>query len=95
MAVVAKGGLMATDGPDPISTSPLALQAFNVIKHLDRLIGTIEAQMWMQRSNQHLGNITPIDAIKTRRSGELQVAVRIVAMEKGLFEEPLLPSSSK
>jgi hypothetical protein len=76
---------------DPISTSPLALQAFNVITHLDKLVGPFEAQKWMQRSNEHLGGDSPVAAIKQRRMPDVIVALRIVAMEKGLFEEPFLP----
>jgi hypothetical protein len=77
--------------PDPISTSPLAMQAYQIIKHLDQLVGTIEAQLWMMRVNTDLDGITPVDAIKQRKTAELVAAVRIVAIEKGLFAEPFLP----
>jgi hypothetical protein len=72
--------------PDPITTSPLAAVAFNCIQALDKLVGPVEAQFWMQRSNKYLGGITPIAAIKARRSADVMVSVRIVAMEKGIFE---------
>ncbi|MEH2517457.1 hypothetical protein V1279_003030 [Bradyrhizobium sp. AZCC 1610] len=77
--------------PDPISTSPLAAVAFKAIQHLDKLIGPIEAQFWMQTSNEILAGDTPVAAIKARRADDVMAAVRIVAMEKGLFEEPFLP----
>lgn len=73
---------------DPISTSPLAAVAFTAIKALDKLVGPIEAQMWMQRDNEYLGNITPVAAIKARRAADVMTAVRIVAIEKGIFSEP-------
>ena len=72
--------------PDPISTSPLAAVAFKAIQALDKLIGPVEAQFWMQRKNEYLGDITPVAAIKERRAADVMVAVRIVAIEKGLFE---------
>jgi hypothetical protein len=80
---------------DPISTSPLAGVAFKVIQSLDKLIGPGEAQMWMMRGNENLGGITPIEAIKTKRTDELMVAVQIVAHEKGIFKEPWIPSTRK
>ncbi|MGJ4953058.1 hypothetical protein [Bradyrhizobium sp. HKCCYLS20291] len=80
---------------DSISTSPLAMQAHNVIKHLDEVVGTVEAQSWMLRSNELLGGITPVSAIKERRVDDVLKAMRAVAMEKGLFEEPFLPPSPK
>jgi hypothetical protein len=73
---------------DPISTSPLAAVALKVIQALDQLIGPIEAQFWMQRSNDHLGGITPVAAIKEKRTADVMIAVRIVAIEKGIFKEP-------
>jgi hypothetical protein len=72
--------------PDPISTSPLAAVALKCIQALDKLVGPAEAQFWMQRSNEYLGGITPVAAIKERRAADVKVAVRIVAMEKGIFE---------
>ncbi|WP_315729833.1 hypothetical protein [Bradyrhizobium sp. SZCCHNRI2010] len=77
--------------PDSISTSPLAMQAYQVIKRLDQVVGTVEAQAWMLRSNELLGGITPVSAIKERRIDDVLKAMRAVAMEKGLFEEPLIP----
>ena len=80
---------------DPISTSPLAAVALKVIQVLDQLVGPGEAQMFMMRGNQHLGGSTPIEAIKTKRTDELMVAVQIVAMEKGVFEAPWIPPKRK
>jgi hypothetical protein len=77
--------------PDPISTSPLAMQAYQVIKQLEPIVGTVEAQAWMQRGNELLGGITPVTAIKEQRLPDVLRAARAVAMEKGLFEEPFLP----
>lgn len=71
---------------DPISSSPLAAVAYTAIQALDKLVGPIEAQMWMQRDNDYLGNITPIAAIKERRGADVMIAVRVVAIEKGIFE---------
>jgi hypothetical protein len=81
--------------PDPISTSPLAAVAMKAIQVLDPLVGPGEAQMWMMRGNEHLGGITPIEAIKTKRTDELMAAVQIVAMERGVFEAPWTPPSRK
>jgi len=71
---------------DPISTSPLAAVALQAITQLDKLVGPVEAQFWMMRSNDILGGITPVAAIKERRAADVMAAVRIVAIEKGLFE---------
>jgi hypothetical protein len=71
--------------PDPISTSPFAAVALKVIQALDKLIGPVEAQFWMQRSNEYLGGITPVAAIKKNRAADVMSAVRIVAIEKGIF----------
>ncbi|SHH05427.1 hypothetical protein [Bradyrhizobium erythrophlei] len=81
--------------PDPISTSPLAKQAFDIIQHLDKLVGPAEAQMWMLRGNELLGGDNPVAAIKDRRLPDVRKAVRAVAMEKGLFAEPFLPPSQR
>lgn len=71
--------------PDPISTSPLAMQAYQVIKQLEKHVGIVEAQAWMLRGNELLGGITPITAIKEDRLLDVQRAARVVAMEKGVF----------
>jgi hypothetical protein len=71
---------------DPISTSPLAAVAFKIIKFLDGLIGPIEAQLWMQKKNEYLGDITPITAIRERRPSDVIIAAHIVAIEKGSFD---------
>jgi len=83
-----------SERPDPISTSPLAKQAFDVIQHMDKLVGPVEAQAWMMRSNQLLGT-SPVVAIRERRLPDVLKAVRAAAMEKGLFEEPFLPPQRK
>ncbi|WP_316200932.1 MULTISPECIES: hypothetical protein [unclassified Bradyrhizobium] len=82
-------------GSNSISTSPLALQAYHIIKHLDRIVGPAEAQSWMLRSNELLGGITPVSAIKERRTRDLHRAVWAVCIEKGIFEEPVLSNSPK
>jgi hypothetical protein len=79
----------------PISTSPLAAVALKAIQLLDPLVGPSEAQMFMLRSNEYLDGITPVDAIKAKRSDDVMAAVRAVAMEKGLFEEPFLPPNHR
>ncbi|WP_315782341.1 hypothetical protein [Bradyrhizobium sp. SZCCHNPS1003] len=81
--------------PDPISTSPLAMQAYQIIKHLDQVVGTVQAQAWMASGNEMLGGLTPVGAIKERRIDDVLKAKRAVAMEKGIFEEPFLPPSLK
>lgn len=77
--------------PDPISTSPKAMVAFELMKILDPLVGVAEAAFFMQRSNDLLGGVTPVTAIKAGRIDEVQRAVQAVAMEKGVFAEPWLP----
>jgi hypothetical protein len=76
---------------DPISTSPLAMQAFKIIQHLDQLVGPGEAQMFMMRGNEHLAGDTPVAAIKSGHTEQVRTAVKCLAIEKGLFEEPFLP----
>jgi hypothetical protein len=80
---------------DPISTSPMAMQAYQVIKQLEPIVGTVEAQAWMQRGNELLGGITPVTAIKEQRLPDVLRAARAVALEKGLFEEPFLPPQQR
>jgi hypothetical protein len=62
------------------------MQAYQVIKRLEKAVGTVEAQSWMFRSNELLGGITPIEAIKQLRMPDVGKAVRAVAAEKGIFE---------
>jgi hypothetical protein len=76
---------------DPISTSPLAVQAYDVIRQVEKIVGLVEAQSWMLRGNELLGGITPVAAIKESRLPDVQRAARAIAIEKGLFEEPFLP----
>ena len=75
---------------DPISTSPLAMQAYELIKILDPLIGVAEASFFMNRSNELLG-VTPVTAIKEGRLADVTRAVHAVAMEKGVFDAPWSP----
>jgi hypothetical protein len=77
--------------PNPIQTSPLAVQASKVINQLDKIVGCVEAQMWMLRSNALLGGKSPVQLIKEHRLPDVLKAARAIAMEKGLFEEPFLP----
>jgi hypothetical protein len=77
--------------PDPISTSPKAMQAYELMKILDPLVGVFEASSFMQRANNLLGGATPVTAIKEGRIDEVKRAVRAVAMEKGVFAEPWAP----
>lgn len=61
------------------------MQAYNVIKQLDKLVGPAEAQTWMMRDNEILG-CTPVEAIKQRRLPDVLKALDCVAMEKGIFD---------
>jgi hypothetical protein len=76
---------------DQISTSPKAIQAWQLMKILDPLVGVAEATFFMQRGNDLLGGVTPVTAIKEGRIDEVTRAVQAVAMEKGVFEAPWLP----
>ena len=80
----------SAERPDPISTSPLAMQAYELIKILDPLIGVAEASFFMNRSNELLG-VTPVTAIKEGRLADVTRAVHAVAMEKGVFDAPWSP----
>ncbi len=81
---------------DPISTSPLALQAMKVIQWLDKLVGPAAAQDFMLRSNEMLGpEITPVAAIRAGRVEDVLIAVRAVAMQQGLFTAPWLPPQKR
>ncbi|WP_316196602.1 hypothetical protein [Bradyrhizobium sp. SZCCHNS3053] len=80
---------------DPISTSPKAMQAYELMKILDPLVGVAEASFFMQRGNDLLGGATPVTAIKEGRIDEVLRAVQAVAMEKGIFGEPWLPPNHK
>jgi hypothetical protein len=80
---------------DPISTSPLAVQAYDVIRQIEKIVGLVEAQSWMLSGNELLGGITPVTAIKESRLPDVLRAARAVAMEKGLFEEPFLPPNQR
>jgi hypothetical protein len=81
--------------PDPISTSPKAMIAFELMKILDPLVGVAEAAFFMQRGNDLLGGATPVTAIKEGQIDEVSRAVQAVAMEKGIFEEPWLPPHAR
>jgi hypothetical protein len=81
--------------PDPISTSPKAMIAFELMKILDPLVGVAEAAFFMQSSNALLGDVTPVTAIKEGRIDDVKLAVQAVAMEKGIFEEPWLPPHAR
>ena len=75
---------------DPISTSPLAMQAFKIVKWLDQLVGPAEEQAFMLRPNEMLGT-SPVQAIKERRFEDVKRSVQAVAVQQGLFAEPWLP----
>ncbi|MDB5603471.1 MAG: hypothetical protein JWP25_371 [Bradyrhizobium sp.] len=81
--------------PDPISTSPKALQAYELMKILDPLVGVAEATFFMQRGNPLLGGVTPVTAIKEGRIQEVKRAVQAAAMEKGVFAEPWSPPGKR
>lgn len=81
--------------PDPISTSPKAMIAFDLMNILDPLVGVAEASFFMQRGNDLLGGTTPVSAIKEGRIDEVRRAVQAVAMEKGVFAEPWLPPHAR
>ena len=61
------------------------MQAYQVIKQLEPMVGTVEAQAWMLRGNELLAGITPVQAIKEAKLPDVQRAARAVAMEKGIF----------
>jgi hypothetical protein len=84
-----------TKSTDPISTSPKALQAYELMKILDPLVGVAEAAFFMQRANPLLGDVTPVTAIKEGRIDAALRAVHAVAMEKGVFKAPWLPPNHK
>ncbi|WFU52286.1 hypothetical protein QA639_21495 [Bradyrhizobium pachyrhizi] len=59
------------------------------MKVLDPLVGVAEATFFMNRSNELLGGVTPITAIKEGRLDDVKRAVRAVAAEKGVYQTPL------
>lgn len=67
------------------------MQAFELMKILDPLVGVAEASFFMQRSNPLLGGDTPVAAIKVGRIDEVLRAVHAVAMERGIFAAPWAP----
>jgi hypothetical protein len=71
---------------DKISTSPMASILFNSVRTLDQFIGPVEAQFFMMRANEMCDGETPVAAIKAKRIDQLQLAIRQVAMEKGVFD---------
>lgn len=75
--------------PDPISTSPLAVEAYHIIRRLEKAVGLVEAQSWMLRGNELLGGITPVTAIKEHRLPDVLRAARAVEIEKGIFNDPV------
>ena len=76
---------------DPISTSPKAMQAYELMKILDPLVGVAEASFFMQRANHLLGDATPVTAIKEGRIDAVKRAVQALAMQKGIFDAPWAP----
>jgi hypothetical protein len=81
--------------PDPISTSPKAMQAYELMKILDPLVGVAEASSFMQRANHLLGDATPVKAIKEGHIDEVRRAVQAVAVLRGVFAEPWLPPHAR
>jgi hypothetical protein len=67
------------------------MQAYELMKILDPLLGVAEASFFMQRANHLLGDATPVAAIKEGRIDEVKRAVQAVAMERGVFAEPWSP----
>lgn len=61
------------------------MQAFELMKILDPLVGVAEASFFMQRGNEHLNGDTPVVAIREGRLDEVRMAVRVVELEKGVF----------
>ena len=78
--------------PDPISTSPKAMQAYELMKILDPLVGVAEASFFMQRANPLLGGATPVAAIKEGRVEQVKRAVQALAMQRGIFSPPWTPA---
>ncbi|WP_424578999.1 hypothetical protein [Bradyrhizobium sp. USDA 241] len=66
----------------------MAMQAYQIIKQLEPLVGNVKAQAWMLRGNELLGGITPVTAIKEQRLPDVQRAARVVAIDRGRFNEP-------
>lgn len=71
------------------------MQAYQLMKILDPLVGVAEASFFMSRANDLLGGGTPVAAIKEGRIDEVTRAVQAVAMEKGVFAAPWLPPKTK
>lgn len=75
--------------PDPISTSPLAMQAYELMQILDPIVGVVEATFFMNRGNELLGGDTPVSAMKAGRLDDVKRAVRAAAAERGVFKTSL------
>jgi hypothetical protein len=65
------------------------MQASELMKVLDPLIGVAETAFFMNRSNELLGDVTPVTAIKEGRLDDVKRAIRAVAAEKGVFTTSL------
>lgn len=52
------------------------MQAYELMKILDPLIGVAEATFFMNRSNELLGGITPVTAIKDGRLDDVKRSPR-------------------
>lgn len=71
------------------------MQAFKLIQWLDQLIGSFEAQAFMLRGNDQLDGETPVGMIKAGKADLVRDAVKCIAVEKGLFEDPWLPPHAR
>lgn len=79
----------SAERPDPISTSPLAMQAYELMQILDHIVGVVEATFFMNRGNELLGGDTPVSAMKAGRLDDVKRAVRAAAAERGVFTTSL------
>lgn len=79
----------SAERPDPISTSPLAMQAYELMQILDPIIGVVEATFFMNRGNELLGGDTPVSAMKDGRLDDVKRAVRAAVAERGIFKTSL------
>jgi hypothetical protein len=70
------------------------MQAYELMKILDPLVGVAEASSFMQSNNDLLGE-TPVAAIKAGRLQEVTRAVHAVAVQRGIFEAPWTPPEAR
>lgn len=67
---------------DPISTSPKAMQAYELMCQLEKAIGLVEASAFMFLPNKHLDDKTPIAAIKLGDIVGVKIAIQAIESER-------------